>query len=102
MTVKIPSTLVSVITFGAFFNAYIIDHKEGEPLSPPEDRTILDNIQTNVVNFIKDIMYLKSSAFRSKRNSSRILECLFQGQFHSADQKKMILYFKRRDFIGIL
>ena len=51
MTVNIPSTLVrivSVITFGTFFNAYISDHKE--------DRTVLDNIHTNVVSFIRDIM----------------------------------------------
>ena len=48
---KISSKLLSVMTFGAFFNAYIKSKSE-ELVLPIEDRTILDDIHTNVVSFI--------------------------------------------------
>ena len=54
---KITPTFLSVMTFGAFFNAYIKSKSE-ELVLPKEDRTILDDIHTNVVSYVMYINYL--------------------------------------------
>ena len=72
---KITSTFLSVMTFGAFFNAYIRS-KSKDLVLPKEDRTILDDIHTNVVSFISYLVLELGNCkikYRSRAINSRSL-----------------------------
>ena len=62
---KITPTFLSVMTFGAFFNAYIKSKSE-ELVLPKEDRTIIDDIHTNVVSFINYLILKLGTASQRK------------------------------------